>query len=221
MGVKPSTKWIKGVKPVVGDTTTSASVDRSGRALFVWDACPDCGTERWIKLNTQGSLCVSCATRRGASGGNSRRWKGGRRFAKNGIFLTIQPDHPFIAMANKIGKTYQIAEHRLAMAQHLGRCLDTWEIVHHINRDNYDNRLENLLLLPNQTQHHSYTLLQARVGKLESRIVVLEAEVSLLQSQLLCDKVVGNPELAGGSNEESQDDPPGKCRGYTPPTPLG
>jgi hypothetical protein len=44
-------------------------------------------------------------------------------------------------------------EHRYVMEQHLGRELEPEEIIHHINGDRKDNRIENLRLMKNQSQH--------------------------------------------------------------------
>lgn len=60
----------------------------------------------------------------------------------------------------RIGKKgQQVDEHRTIMEQYLGRPLATGEIVHHINNDPLDNRLENLELTrqSNHAKCHIYT----------------------------------------------------------------
>ena len=66
--------------------------------------------------------------------------KSKKRVIHNGYILTHYPKHPLA------GSNGYVREHRLVMERHLGRVLNRHEIVHHINHDKQDNRLENLEL---------------------------------------------------------------------------
>ncbi len=73
------------------------------------------------------------------SGSNNPKWIGGRRYFQ-GYFMTYIPGHPSAC------KNY-VLEHRLVMERHLGRFLLSNELVHHINHNKADNRIENLQLI--------------------------------------------------------------------------
>lgn len=70
-------------------------------------------------------------------------WKGGVISSSGYKMILIKKDSPFYKMTNTMGYAM---EHRIVMAKHLNRCLESNETVHHINGNITDNRIENLQL---------------------------------------------------------------------------
>jgi hypothetical protein len=86
------------------------------------------------------------------SGKDHPNWNGGRRLV-GGYWYVYSPDHP-----NRT-KQGSVAEHRLVMESHIGRFLYYGEVVHHINGDPADNRIDNLELFVSNKDHLKKELL--------------------------------------------------------------
>jgi len=87
------------------------------------------------------------------TGPNGGQWRGGRTLNSYGYVLVyVGRDH---AMANHQG--YAL-EHRLVMANHLGRPLLAKEQVHHRDADKSNNAFDNLTLFASASEHRLHHL---------------------------------------------------------------
>lgn len=105
---------------------------------YVCKCCGETKQRRATSPNATG-LCRRCGhtakTSPPLSGADHPMWIGGERF---------DPIHG--RWMKRKGSTYRNRA-RVLMEEHLGRDLERWEHVHHINGDKLDDRLENLQVL--------------------------------------------------------------------------
>lgn len=105
--------------------------------------CHDC----YIKILSGSSIrCIRCENKR-RTGKKHPLWNGGIKIDKDGYILVWMKKHPYKDSRNYIRK------HRLVMEKKLGRYLKPREIVHHINENESDNRINNLMLFKNNSEH--------------------------------------------------------------------
>lgn len=108
--------------------------------------CDNCGKYYktylcYIKRSKNHFCCKKCEYEHKQLNNTFDKWRGGH-ICKSTGYKAIRIN----------GKDYD--EHRLVMQKHLGRKLNKNEVVHHINGNKLDNRIENLMLLTNQ-EHSS------------------------------------------------------------------
>lgn len=82
----------------------------------------------------------------------ARNWKGGQ-VIQNGYVYLFKPNHPFFH------KSRYVPRNRIIMELHLNRPLNKKEIIHHINSNRSDDRIENLMLFPNNKEHTKFHIL--------------------------------------------------------------
>lgn len=128
-----------------------------GYGRYMWQACQDCGSERWVRLRKgkpEHRICRHCSGKRHNTGGYKRTDDGY-------IMVHISPENFFYSMAQNDG---YVLEHRLVMAKHLGRCLQSWEKVHHkgIRHIGIENKSDNLIDNLELTTNGSHSLEHSR-----------------------------------------------------------
>jgi len=179
--------------PNLGEIRQGWEIGRLGtRHFHIYAACELCGKERWVQLrrgepvNKRCKQCVNVGFRHSEEaksrlrGERSHNWKGGRnRTAQGYISVRIYPDNFFYPMTSKGGL---VLEHRLVVAQALGRCLQSWEIVHHKHgfaKD--DNRYPETLQIVTDDRHNQITIMERKVDRLLDGQRELRTEIRLLR----------------------------------------
>lgn len=135
--------------------------------------CFLCRKERMISMNfakkDSQHICRSCSSKRmirnhpekfassikAMADGTRKKAREGNGRIQSGYHQIYMPEHPYATGGGRKrllnGKEYisynqYVYEHNLVIEQHTGRHPEKHEIVHHINCDKLDNRIENLYL---------------------------------------------------------------------------
>ena len=146
--------------------------------IFVKILCPACSKERW-KSQTHARAaktlyCLSCSAKI-------------IRQRQSSSKPLSTPDNPFLSHGYLAfcSKSKKIMLHRYLLEQHLGRPLTSAEVVHHINGERADNRLENLVIL----SHSAHQILHKEQGEqirlLLWRVKELEEALRLARTKVI------------------------------------
>ncbi|MDY6857490.1 MAG: HNH endonuclease signature motif containing protein [Thermodesulfobacteriota bacterium] len=113
-----------------------------------------CGMTEW----SQRKYCSGRCYHASRFGERSRNWKGGRKVNPYGYIEIYKPECIYSDCSG------YVKEHIFVMSEYLGRKLSAGEVVHHINEDRSDNRIENLRLMA-RSDHVSLHLKGRRKSK--------------------------------------------------------
>ena len=149
-------KWCSECKPIKRRENYTKSDKR-----HKYNSCPLCGKNKYYKSTT----CVSCRKQKSLfpRGEQNPCWKGGRRKHTNGYVEILMPPSS--------GRSIYILEHRYIWEKAFGP-IPKGIILHHLNGDKTDNRLENLCAL-RRNEHSPKLILEPfrkRINELESQV---------------------------------------------------
>lgn len=114
----------------------------------MWYTCLHCKKEFFKKLTKHKyKFCSHKCHSLSQIGKSTKRFE---KIDRKGYWFIHKPNHP---CASKQG---YVSEQRLVMEKHIGRFTNRHEIIHHINRDKKDNRIENLVLYSSNSDHHKF-----------------------------------------------------------------
>lgn len=183
--------------PQEGDVTNGHKLGFRNCHKYYWTVCLSCGKGHWVssslrrKENATG-FCQQCwwASGRYSKAHPFRRgalnpsWKGGKFKDRFGyVHMKLQPEDFFYPMTDHKG---YVLEHRLTVAKALGRCLHSWEIIHH--RKGFtkgDNRYpEALQLVIENVGHDQITQFEQKQKRFEAKIDEQAKLIRLLQWQI-------------------------------------
>ena len=141
------------MKYLIGQIAYGKQIGKCSRHKYIYAKCIDCEKVRWINYYTyylkgKSKRCASCSKINRLS----NVWKGGRTIREGYAIVRVYPKDEYYSMAS--GNGY-VPEHRLVMAKSVGRPLARKEVVHHINGEKTDNRIENLRLMESSKFHNT------------------------------------------------------------------
>lgn len=120
--------------------------------VLVSRTCEECGVEfTYMQGHKAGQPCIQMFC------GNDCRLAVLQRVPRpakgKGAGYTNDRGYRYLNVVDDAGKVRVVSEHRWIMQQHLGRELTSTEVVHHVNHQRDDNRIENLELVDSHAAH--------------------------------------------------------------------
>lgn len=142
--------------------------------------CYDVGG-RWPKKNpTCSRTCARVIMRAVNTGSGNPFFKGGEVIGDDGYIYVLKgglSHHERKLFPQKKGR---ILKHRLVMSRHLGRALESYEEVHHVDGDKRHNVVSNLFLIDKKHHSREHFQLFMEVHRLRQAVIALRSQVKEL-----------------------------------------